>query len=151
MSISKIKSAIKKKSRFLDAYNKDGTLVVEGLLKDEIQTAIFNDYMEDGCKKVLKFIESSPEPYYILNGEQVSLYGLMKAYESYQPSSISRYKGLGEMQPVQLRDSTLHPDHDRHLVRFTTSDILKELDAIRQIESNKSLLLKDVDFAGYEL
>lgn len=151
MSISNIKSAIKKKSRFLDAYNKDGTLVVEGLLKDEIQTAIFNDYMEDGCKKVLKFIESSPEPYYILNGEQVSLYGLMKAYESYQPSSISRYKGLGEMQPVQLRDSTLHPDHDRHLVRFTTSDILKELDAIRQIESNKSLLLKDVDFAGYEL
>ena len=36
--------------------------------------------------------------------------------------SVTRFKGLGEMNPVQLRESTIHPD-TRRLVQLTVDDI----------------------------
>lgn len=36
--------------------------------------------------------------------------------------SVMRFKGLGEMNPVQLRESTVHPD-TRRLVQLTTDDV----------------------------
>jgi len=34
---------------------------------------------------------------------------------------VTRFKGLGEMNPQQLRESTIHPD-TRRLVQLTVSD-----------------------------
>jgi 5S rRNA maturation endonuclease (ribonuclease M5) len=55
------------------------------------------------------------------------------------------------MNSFQLKESTLHPSFDRTLIRYTTNDIEKEIERIREIESDKGILLKDVDIAGYEL
>jgi topoisomerase-4 subunit B len=38
--------------------------------------------------------------------------------------SVTRFKGLGEMNPVQLRESTIHPD-TRRLVQLTADDALE--------------------------
>jgi topoisomerase-4 subunit B len=35
--------------------------------------------------------------------------------------SVTRFKGLGEMNPSQLRESTVHPD-TRRLVQLTVED-----------------------------
>ena len=35
--------------------------------------------------------------------------------------SVTRFKGLGEMNPSQLRESTIHPD-TRRLVQLTVDD-----------------------------
>ena len=38
--------------------------------------------------------------------------------------TVSRFKGLGEMNPAQLRESTIHPD-TRRLVQLTVDDSLQ--------------------------
>jgi topoisomerase-4 subunit B len=35
--------------------------------------------------------------------------------------NVTRFKGLGEMNPAQLRESTIHPD-TRRLVQLTVDD-----------------------------
>lgn len=151
LSLSKIKQTVKKFDRYLDVTDRNGSLVLEGLYNDKIHTVIFNDLMIDHCKRIVKYLEASPDKVYTVNGVQMSLFGLMCLYEKYQPSNVKRFKGLGEMNPSELQESTLHPDYNRHLIRFTTDNIKKEIQAIREIESNKSLLLKGVDIAGYDL
>lgn len=44
-----------------------------------------------------------------------------------QPKDITRFKGLGEMNPEQLWDTTLNPE-TRTLVQLTTSDMAKTLE-----------------------
>lgn len=148
---STIRKNIKQVDRYLDLEERNGSIVLTGLYDDKIHTVIFNEFLYDNCKGIKQFLDASPEEYFNVNGTNISLYGLMKMYDSYRPSSIQRFKGLGEMDPNQLKESTLHPDYNRHLIRFTTADIEKEIQAIRKIESNKSLLLKGVNFAGYDI
>ena len=150
-SLSKIKKDMKSFGRYMDVKMVHGTLVFEGLYGDKINTVIYNEFMENKCKRLIGFINGSPEKYFILNGQKVTLLQLMNAYTAYQPSKIQRYKGLGEMNDYDLMESTLHPDYDRNLIQFTSEDIKKDIAAIREINSNKALLLKGLDFAGYEL
>ena len=75
----------------------------------------------------------------------------MNIYDKYQPSNIQRYKGLGEMDAWQLMESTLHPDYNRTLMQVTAADIDKEIQAIRNYDSNKKAILDMVDFSGYDL
>jgi len=146
-----ISKKIKKFSRFLDVEKINGSIVITGLTDNKINTLIVNEFLLSNCAHIERYLDNCPEKYFIVNGVKVTLAGLMKIYEKFQPSGISRYKGLGEMNPNELKISTLHPDYDRHLERFRTDDIKKEIQAIREVEFNKSLLLKGVDFAGYEL
>jgi DNA gyrase/topoisomerase IV subunit B len=76
-----------------------------------------------------------------MNGVKTSLYGLMSEFNKSRPARLTRYKGLGEMNPDQLRDSTLSRDN-RTLIRYTVKDIEAEIQDIRSIESDKSVLLK---------
>ena len=73
----------------------------------------------------------------------------MATYLKYQPSSVQRYKGLGEMNAIQLMQSTLHPDYNRTLMQVTVEDIDSEIQAIREINSNMKLLVKEIEFSAY--
>jgi DNA gyrase/topoisomerase IV subunit B len=61
-----------------------------------------------------------------------------------QPSNITRYKGLGEQDAVELGDSALRPDSDRTLIRYTMESAKAEIEIMRAIDSNKAVLLKDI-------
>ena len=49
-----------------------------------------------------------------------------------------------------LRISTIHPNYDRALLQLTVQDIKKQIQEIRDIQSNLSCLLEDVDMASFE-
>lgn len=150
-NIPQIRKKINSIYKFLDVKDENGIMVYDGLVGEQVHTVIWNEMFLNDCTKVLPYIDQCPEPFFIVNGKKVSLYKLMKLYSSYTPPTVQRYKGLGEMNSFQLKESTLHPSFDRTLIRYTTNDIEKEIERIREIESDKGILLKDVDIAGYEL
>ena len=69
---------------------------------------------------------------------------LNKSFETVSKQLQQVYKGLGEMNDDQLGESALHPDSNRTLMRYTIEDVKAEIDAIRAIESDKSVLMKDI-------
>jgi DNA gyrase/topoisomerase IV subunit B len=150
LPFDKFKKAINASYRFLDVSQKNGIIILDGLVGEKIDTVIFAPNFVNACATLFHYIDSDASNF-IVNGERTSLYGLMKKFESYKPPNVTRYKGLGEMNAKQLKESTLHPDSNRTLLRYTTSNIKKEIEEIREIECNKSLLLKGVDIAAFDL
>lgn len=132
---------IKGKNRFIqDVSMVNGSMVIKGLVDSKINTLIMNDKLITLCDKVMEFLDNSPNEY-LLNGEPVSLYRIMSIFDTFKPDKLKRYKGLGEMNEEQLQETSLHPDMNRTLIRYTSEDIMKEIEQIRFIESNKNKLL----------
>ena len=149
---SQIKKTLTKKYKYLNVREENHILVVDGLANEKVQTAVFNQNMMSDCsERIARFIQNSDPMGYILNGQVVSLYKLMEEFNKYTPAKLQRYKGLGEMDPPELGISALHPEFNRTLIRYTTNDIIKEIEEIRRIDSDKSELLKDTDIAGFDL
>lgn len=138
------KKAIEKKYRFLKVSHKNDIVIVSGLVDSKYQTIFLNDKLLRDCSKTIEILSNNSTDKYKVNGQAVTLYQLMKAYESSQPRNVTRYKGLGEMNPMQLAESTLYNDN-RTLMRYTIEDVIQEIEAIRYIESNKDILLKNVN------
>ena len=67
---------------------------------------------------------------------------MMVLFEKSTPKNISRYKGLGEMIPETLYESTLDKNN-RHLIRYTVEDAKKEIEEMRYLNNNKGLLLEN--------
>lgn len=123
---------------------------IEGLVDSKYQTIYFSETLIDACKYVLGYIAKSPNEY-LVDGNAVSLYGLMEEFNKVSPPSVTRYKGLGEMNGDQLFNSTLDPSDkgNRVLIRYTLEDIKYELDKMKDIEDDKLQLMKDVDVTQY--
>lgn len=138
-----IKKAIESRYRFIKVTKEHGLTMVRGPLYDKFRTIPVDDRLISICRPLVDQIKQS-EQYYKLNGQVVSLYDLIKTFNSYKPKDIKRYKGLGEMNAEQLKYAVLHPDYDRVLVQYTIDDIKKEMAEIRSIESDFSILLRDI-------
>lgn len=152
VSISAIRKELNKKYKYLHAREENHILVVDGLANNKIQTAVFNQNMLNDCQdRIARFISKSDPNGYILNDNKVSLFKLMEEFSKYTPKGLQRYKGLGEMDPPELGVSALHPEFNRTLIRYTTTDIVKEIEEIRRIDSDKSELLKDTEPSGFDL
>ena len=84
----------------------------------------------------------------IYKGSKASLYSVMKVYEATTPANRQRYKGLGEMNDGELGESTLRPDGNRTLIRYTIESAKDAINFIREYESDTKKILnevKDVD------
>ena len=70
--------------------------------------------------------------------------------------TVTRFKGLGEMNPAQLRESTVHPD-TRRLVQLTIDDaaqtdaLMDMLLAKKRASDRKSWLEAKGDLASLEI
>ena len=93
-NVKQIAKESKKKYPYLEIKQDNGVIVGDGLVNENIETAIFHSDMMKDCKEMISpFLENSDPNGYILNGEKVSLYQLMSAFNKYQPKNLTRYKG----------------------------------------------------------
>lgn len=142
-SFSKIQKELKKKFRFSTVENRKGIIVYGG---STIQRNFLpmNDQIIADCQNIIHIMKKNKDIYYTLNGQPASLYDVMSAFEKSSPSSIKRYKGLGEMDASQLAESTMDINN-RTLIRYTLEDAKEEIETIRKFEADRSKLL---DFVG---
>ncbi len=150
-----LKAAAKKQYRFLE--NNTPFELVEGcptgswLYNGRIQNLHLTPLMINQCQFIIDMIHSVKYQYYMLNGEVVSLYKLMQAFEEKRPKNITRYKGLGEMDPDELAESTISPTTHRTLIRYTMEDAQEQIERIRYINSNKASLLKNIKIRAEDI
>ena len=74
----------------------------------------------------------------------MTIYEIMKIFEGIRPTGMQRFKGLGEQDAIELRESTTSIE-TRSLVKYTVTDVKEEIERIRRIESNRHLILDFVD------
>lgn len=135
-------SNLKKKYRFLEFSNENNVKIISGVVNDKYHKIYMNDMLINAFNKLLSYIKKSTYKELLLNGEQVSMYRFMIEFNKFMPPKLSRFKGLGEMDPKMLAESTLLPDN-RTLVQYSFEDFDKEIKEMRYINSNKDMLLED--------
>ena len=122
---------------------------IKGLINRRIQTLFYDDYFINECQTIIPPIKKAlakNNMEFLVNGVRTGLYDTISAAMN-SVASVSRYKGLGEMNPNQLRESTMDP-LSRTLIRYTIDDIDETTKIIRSYDSNKDNILKhaaDVD------
>ncbi len=92
------------------------------------------------AKPPLYRIDVKKETYYVVDdAEKTKLLKKLKINEDDKSLSVTRFKGLGEMNPSQLRDTTLSKK-TRKLIQLTTSSNNKDTNAIDKLLSKKRVL-----------
>ena len=144
ISVSALRKDIAKKYRFMEVSHRNNTVIYEGIINDS-NSLFMNDNLFADCKQIIKIMESNKGGfYYKMNGKVCSIYEIMKAFESTQPSHIQRYKGLGEMQAYQIAESVLLPTSNRTLIQYTVQDVKETIEIIDSYESDFTKLFKFV-------
>ena len=142
-SFTTFKSKLKKRYKFINVEKKNDILIITGLVGSAYHTIFLDQRLLNDCNDIIKLINQS-DTEYMVNGQIVSLYGLMCRYNDYEPKSLSRYKGLGEMDGKLLGLSTVLPGKGRTLRRYTIKDAKAELDYISSLQSDKTVFLKNI-------
>ena len=148
----KFKTSIEKKFRFIEvSKNKQGTIMITGLVNSKSQTIILDKRFIGCCVDLIEVIHKNPELVYKLDGKEATIYTIMKAFNETTPNGLTRYKGLGEQDPEDLGESALRPDSNRTLVRYNIEDVKNEIEIMRFIDSNRGIILQDVSVTRQEI
>ena len=98
-------------------------------------------------------IDVAKEVYYALDeAEKEAVLARLAEEKKRSTPSVQRFKGLGEMNPAQLRETTIHPD-TRRLVQLTvdagrkTEDVMDMLLAKKRAPDRRAWLEKKGDQA----
>ncbi len=121
---------------------------VSGVYEGKFQFVKLNKRFFKHAKDLadIVFQDSNESLYYQMfnkDGKQLSDRGeyslgdLLKECLVYKPKIVTRYKGLGELKPNELRETTLDPNN-RLLVRLTVSDIDRALEVADIFHGNDS-------------
>lgn len=150
-SIKQLGSMLKKIYKYLEITEINGCALIQGLVDSKYQYLVINDHFIRTCMNLILLIKKNTGMYYILNGEKVTLYTLMKTFEKMTPSGLTRYKGLGEQDPAQLGESVLRPDSDRTLVRYTLESVKEEIESLRYIDSTMASLINQAKITKQDI
>ena len=143
--LKKLKKNIKSEFRFMNIYEQDGVIVLDGVIDSESNTlALTKQFLKD-MNKAIELFGKSKYSEFMLNNIPCRLYELFNTYDKFTKSqgNVVRYKGLGEMNPDELAESTIRPDGDRCLIQYTIDDVKMLSQQIRSIECDKSKLLEN--------
>ena len=136
----KLKKEIESTYRFMTVEKEGSSIIASGTI-NESNAIILNDRFLRDCKMILPIIESNDVLNYKVNGKKCSIYTVMDLYNKSKPAHVQRYKGLGEMQDKELRESTMSAEGDRTLIRYTMESAKEEIEAIREYESDSKKIL----------
>lgn len=150
IKIDKLKKQITSTYRFMDVYMDKKTIVIKGTI-DKSNLIILSDKFINDCYNVLEIIKSNDSLHYNLNGKASTIYTVMKAYEATTPANRQRYKGLGEMNDGELGESTLRPDGNRTLIRYTIESAKDAIGFIREYESDTKKILTEVKYVDRDM
>ena len=53
------------------------------------------------CYKLIEMINNS-DKFYIVNGQQMTLLGLMNLFNEFEPKNLTRYKGLNLVHIIEI-------------------------------------------------
>lgn len=140
IDVKKLSKSVTSTYRFMNVKVSGDIPVVIGSI-DASNLIICNDKLFNDCKDILRIMESNDDLFYKVDNNICTLNQIMAIYEKSIPSSVQRYKGLGEMNKNSLKESTLYPGSDRTLIRYTMEDIKEATVAIREFESNTKKIL----------
>ena len=143
LSYTKFKNAIEKAFIYTTVSKENNVIMIHGLVGSLYQTVFFNDRLINECAPIIELIDKSDKFYYV-NGTKSTLYQLMSLFAESEPKNLTRYKGLGEMPPKLLGQSTVIPGMGRTLKQYTTDDVKRELKYITSLQSDKSVFIKNV-------
>lgn len=141
--LNSLSKKLKSLYRFIECKRTNNMIIIEGVVNGKYQTIFFTERLIMDCQNIINILNNNLIFVFKINGELISLYGLMKLFESSTPPSIERYKGLGEMDGPKLFESTLDPNN-RNIIRYTIQDITKELEEIRFYENNINVLINSI-------
>ncbi len=150
LSLKQLQKKLKKAYRFIDVRNENGIMVIDGVFNSKFQTLFFNQRFLDTCENVLEILDKNTDYVFNVDGNILSLYEMMKMFDSYSPSSLTRYKGLGEMSGEQLYESTISIEN-RTLIKYTIEDVKSEIEKIQYYEDNKIELLQTTKVTRFDL
>lgn len=143
-----LKKSLEKKYPYIKVSQEKGQVVIDGIVNDVSHLFAFNQNLVNACVAILPYLDRS-EKRYLLDGQKVGLYELIKTYRQSEPKSIERAKGLGSLNAAEIGYSTLDPAR-RKLIRYTTQDIEAEIDEMRRVNDDQFQLIKDLDISQYE-
>ena len=151
LPFNKFKSTIEKKYKYLKVYQKKGITIIEGLADDGNageQTVILTPQFMNIISPLFPYVDNS-EKRYIMNGKKVGLYEILSTFRRSEPKNMERAKGLGALNAREIGISALSADN-RKLLRYTTTDIMKEIENMRRSNDDKFSLIKGIDISQYE-
>lgn len=145
-----LRKRITSEFRFIENSNivklpKNSGIRIKGLINGRVETMFYNDRFIKDCEPLIESIKravSAGHMEFLVNGQKTGLYDLVTSAMT-TIGSVSRFKGLGEMDASQLAETTMNPD-SRTLIQYSVNDINESISIIRQYDSNKKMILPKI-------
>lgn len=120
-------------------YMEHSMIIIDGDLKgyDHINLS-FDEYFNRHVNRFKKHQSANNDIYsFSINGEKdKSLYDVMKAMRKYIPNDVQRFKGLGELEPWEMKEFCMDRDH-RNVVIMKFKDYDSDMEKLNVIMSTK--------------
>ena len=133
------------KFRYIKHIKMQGVDTIQGLVGVKYNTIyLYNMFIQESAN-VIKYMKDPYKLTYYLNGEKISIYKLMREFNKLLDGTITRMKGLGEMDAKQFKEAVMDPyGGKRTLIQYTVDDVKAEIATIRSYQSDKSKILDHI-------
>jgi DNA gyrase subunit B len=127
--------------------NNNGVDILSGIVDNKYQILIMDNVYKKNISKIKSMIDENRnyslyynvfERYdneYIDKGK-MTIGEFLSMIQKFQPIIVKRFKGLGELEPSELRNTTMDPNN-RILIRLTIEDIERDLNKFDILHSKK--------------